>query len=264
MQGGSGGDTLLADSFVKSIKKGIDWDEGLKAMLKDAEVVSPDWGLMGRGGIEARNRLGFIPSNRNGSGDAPWGPAVTPGRSVSRLLEYAYNDFSIALVAAGLGKRDLFDKYLEKSKDWKNVWRDDLESDGFKGFLQPRFENGSFDYQDPRRCSPAYQFGTCYLKLEQDTAFYEASAWQYSFWNPAQMSDVVELMGGDEVYLDRHDHLWDQMYGDIGDEPGFLPAYASNYAVGGYRRTVDRVLNTYRTFFNTSLNGLPGNDDSGK
>jgi len=215
VQGGSNGDTLLADSYVKGIRKGINWEKGLEAMLKDSEVIPHDWGLVGRGGIEIRNELGYLPSNRNGSGDSPAGANVTPGRSVSRLQEYSYNDFGIALVAAGLGKKDLYEKYMEKSKDWENVWNDDLESDGFKGFLQPKFENGSWDYQDPRRCSPAYQFGTCYLKIEDDTAFYEASAWQYSFYSPGHMSQSVQKMGGDETYLERLDHLWEKEYGDV-------------------------------------------------
>lgn len=70
---------------------------------------------------------------------------------------------------------------------------------------------------------------------------------------------MVKLMGEDETYLDRLDHLWNENYGDIGDEVGFLPSFQYNYAEKGYSRTVDRTLDIYRTYFNGSLNGIPGN-----
>lgn len=136
-------------------------------------------------------------------------------RGASRLaLQYAFNDFGIALVAKGLGQSDVYSEvssrpcpkhrltnisthletphlpspisplpspqqYVNKSGDWKNLWNPDLVSEGYKGFIQPRLTNGSFAFQDPRKCSPAYQFGTCYL-FPDSGEFYEASAWQYS------------------------------------------------------------------------------------
>ena len=62
-QGGSNADSMLADSYVKGIRDAhIDWAEVLEAMRKNAEVSPPDWGLEGRGCIEARKRLGYIVS----------------------------------------------------------------------------------------------------------------------------------------------------------------------------------------------------------
>jgi hypothetical protein len=63
-QGGSNADSLLADSFIKGIKAGIDWEEGFKAMVKDATVMG-DFEVEGRGSINSRERLGFVPVGDN-------------------------------------------------------------------------------------------------------------------------------------------------------------------------------------------------------
>ena len=59
-QGGSNADSLLSDSFVKGISAGIDWETGYKAVVNDA-TKEGDFSVQGRGGIAARQRLGYIP-----------------------------------------------------------------------------------------------------------------------------------------------------------------------------------------------------------
>jgi len=76
------------------------------------------------------------------------------------------------------------------------------------------------------------------------------------------MAKLVVLMGGPETYVERMDAFFDLGYHDIGDEPGFLPCFLYNYA-GRPDKTVDRVLKVLHESYNTSINGLPGNDDSG-
>ncbi|KAJ1024144.1 hypothetical protein NDA16_002983 [Ustilago loliicola] len=95
-QGGSNAEMLLSDSYVKGIlnQNTAFWKEALQAMLKDATVEPPSWGLVGRGGIAARAKLGYVPRGDWGS---PPAEGSTPGRTASRTIEYAYNDFSIAL-----------------------------------------------------------------------------------------------------------------------------------------------------------------------
>ncbi len=152
-QGGSNAEMMLSDSYVKGIL-GDDvqfWQDALQAMLKDAQVEPASWGLVGRGGIAARAKLGYVPRGEWGS---PSATGATPGRTASRTIEYAYNDFSIALVSAGLKRRDLYDTYTRLSNDTFNLWNTSIVSDGFSGFLQAREEDGTWAYQDPRRCSP--------------------------------------------------------------------------------------------------------------
>ncbi|GAC94247.1 glycosyl hydrolase [Pseudozyma hubeiensis SY62] len=261
-QGGSNAEMLLSDSFVKGILRGDRgfWEDALEGMLKDAQIEPPSWGLVGRGGIEARRALGYVPRGEWGS---PEKPGATPGRTASRTIEYAYNDFSIALVSAGLSHPTLYTSYRVLSNDTFNLWNTSIASDNFTGFLQARNEDGSWAYQDPRRCSPALEPFGCFLDRGEGHDFYEASSWQYSFFAPHDMAQVVELMGGSKRFVERYKHMWSMGYADIGDEPGFLAAYSANFAVGGYRHTVDLVVKLMREKFSTSKAGLPGNDDVG-
>jgi putative alpha-1,2-mannosidase len=84
-------------------------------------------------------------------------------------VEYAYNDFVIALLAREFGHTEDFAKYLGRSGNWRNMFKEDQRSvvngtdTGFVGFLQPRYMNGSWGYQDPIFCSPLLDFTGCYL-----------------------------------------------------------------------------------------------------
>jgi predicted alpha-1,2-mannosidase len=253
-QGGSNADSVLSDSFVKGITAGINWEDGLNATITDATVVPPNWAVEGRGGLENRKKLGYVPVDDET-------PNGTPGRSASRTLEYAFNDFSIALIAAGLNKSDVVEEYVKASADWYNLWNPATTSAGYSGFIQPRYKNGSWMDVDPRRCSPVLDPLGCFLQ-PYSSEFYEASSWEYSFFVPHDMAKVIQLMGGPRTFVKRLETFFDQRFHDIGDEPGFLPCFLYNYA-GRPDMTVDRVLKVMEANFTATLGGLPGNDDSG-
>jgi putative alpha-1,2-mannosidase len=186
-QGGSNADSLLSDSFSKGITVGIDWETGYEAMVKDA-TVEGDFTVEGRGGIAARAAVGYVPVGDTSDNPPNEGPntrytsfspslvGIFPSndffRSASRLLEYAYNDFGIGLVAKGLGKTDDVAHYFNKSGDWFNLWNPNASNTGFSGFIQPRNANGSFFF-DPRydlnnvfrpdHCSPVFGHTDCFL-----------------------------------------------------------------------------------------------------
>ncbi|EST07345.1 Glycosyl hydrolase family 92 [Kalmanozyma brasiliensis GHG001] len=260
-QGGSNAEMMLSDSYVKGILANDTafWEDALQAMLKDAQDEPVSWGQVGRGGIAARAKLGYVPTGPSG-GALVLGSV--PGRSASRTVEYAFNDFSIALVAAGLRRRELYDTYRRLTDDTFNLWNPDIVSDGFSGFLQPRDENGTWVYQDPKRCSSALEPLSCFLNIGGGE-FYEASAWQYSYFAPQDAAKLVELMGGHKRFVQRYDHMWKNEYADIGNEPAFLALYSANFAIGGYSHTVDQVVSIIRSKFDTTKTGLPGNDDIG-
>ncbi|KAA1467436.1 alpha-1,2-mannosidase, putative subfamily [Dentipellis sp. KUC8613] len=257
-QGGSNADSLLADSYVKGIRAGIDWQTGYEAMVKDATVEPPNWGLEGRGGIASRKQLHYVPQNDTTD---PMPVGAYQGRSASRTLEYSYNDFSIALVAQGLGHKEDYNTYVNASGDWVNLWDPTVNNTGYSGFIQPRLADGSFVSVDPRHCSPVLGHTDCFL-TPTGGEFYEASSWEYSFYVPQDMAKLVGLMGGADTFVKRLDAGWDNLFIDIGDEPAFLLAFLYNYG-GAPSHTVDRVLTILAQNYSTTVGGLPGNDDSG-
>lgn len=111
-QGGSNADNIIADAYVKNLTR-IDWDLAYEAVKTDAEYEPFDWGVEGRGGLQSWKRLGYIPVlDYDYLG---FGPDY---HSISRSLEYAYNDFSVATLAKGLGNFADYEKYLGRSGNW--------------------------------------------------------------------------------------------------------------------------------------------------
>ena len=138
-QGGSNADIVLADAMIKSLGGGIDWDLAYEAVLSDAEVELTMWDHSGRGGLESWKTLNFVPIHDKDT--AGYGMKT---RSVSRTVEFAYNDFCIAKMAEMMDKMDDAEKYFERAGNWRNLFKGDQNSSingidtGFVGFLQPR------------------------------------------------------------------------------------------------------------------------------
>ncbi|KAM0816939.1 putative Secreted glycosidase [Seiridium cardinale] len=263
-QGGSNADVVLADAFAKNLTDGIDWNLAYEAVLKDAEIEPRDWTSVGRGNTEAWKEYGYIPHDdidRNGTGPM--------SRSISRTVEYAYDDFSIALMARGLGHTTDEEKYLERSRNWKNLYNPEqvdryVQKDGtvvdspFQGFLQPRLTNGSFIRQNTRLCSPIYEQHVCYFDTRYDT--YEGNPWLYTFYVPQDMASLVGTLGGKEAFVQRLEYFHSSGIIYMGNEQSFLPTYQFHY--GGRPALSSYWVHQYiPSQFNSSINGIPGNDD---
>ncbi|ETS74432.1 hypothetical protein PFICI_14298 [Pestalotiopsis fici W106-1] len=263
-QGGSNADVVLADAFAKNLTDGVDWNLAYEAVIKDAEIEPRDWTSLGRGNIEAWRKYGYIPKDdvdTNGTGPNT--------RSVSRTVEYAYDDFSIALMARGLGNPTDEKKYLHRSKNWKNLYNPAMEDryqakDGtvvespFQGFLQPRLMNGSFLAQDARLCSPIHEQHVCYFDTRYAT--YEGSPWLYTFYVPQDMASLIETLGGREPFIQRLEYFHSSGIIYMGNEQSFLPTFQFHY--GGRPGLSSYWVHQYiPSQFNSSVNGIPGNDD---
>jgi putative alpha-1,2-mannosidase len=181
-QGGSNADVVLVDAFIKGLTDGIDWDTGYEAVVKDAEVEPFFWSVEGRGGLDSWKSLGYIPTQ-----DFDYKGFGTMTRSVSRTLEYAYNDFCIAQMASKLGKTDDMEKYTESSGNWENLFNknqtsffNDGSDTGYVGFFQGRYQNGTWHNQDPLWCSTIdnYSGKSCSLQNTGQETF-ESSLWEY-------------------------------------------------------------------------------------
>jgi predicted alpha-1,2-mannosidase len=225
-QGGSDADNVLVDAYVKNLT-GIDWDLAYEAIVNDAENEPLEWSVEGRGGLASWKSLNYIPYldfDAVGFG--------TNSRSISRTLEYSYNDFNLATLAKGMGK-DTYTKYLARSTNWQNLFKSDQTSSingvntNFTGFFQPKYQNGTWGYQDPIACSPLADF--CSLTSNPSETF-ESSAWEYMFFVPHDVGRIIELLGRKETFLKRLDFFHTSGLSDIGNEPVFLTVYMPHYA----------------------------------
>ncbi|KAI5918616.1 family 92 glycoside hydrolase [Camillea tinctor] len=257
-QGGSNADNVLADAYVKGVRGAVNWEDGFSAMVTDAETVpennddprdTSSSTKEGRGALPDWIDLGYITTKY--------------GRSVSRAIEYAGNDFGLYQVAKGLGKDDEASKYLNRSRNWRNQWNPDLSTHGFTGFLGPRDENGSWVDQDPLDC------GGCYWGDD----YYEALPIEYSFNAHHDMDTLIAYCGGTEQFVARLELMFEGGVSDSnsqfnhtlfnpGNEPSFTTPYLFNFA-GRQDLTVRHTRYTANSYYAPTPGGLPGNSDAG-
>ncbi|KAH7056959.1 glycoside hydrolase family 92 protein [Macrophomina phaseolina] len=264
-QGGSNADVILADVYLKGVRDGINWEDGYAAVVKDAEVEPYDWCCQGRGGLDSWKSLGYIPVE-----DFDYKGFGTMTRSVSRTLEYSYNDFTISELAGRIGNLEAdVEKYQERSGNWQNLFKVNQTSflngtdTGFVGFFQPRYLNGTWGFQDPLRCSNIDPFPNSVCSL-QNTAgeTFESSIWEYSYYVPHDQAALITAFGGPAEFVRRLEYLHDRNITYIGNEPSFLTVFQYHYA-GRPALSARRSHYYIPGFFGTTFDGLPGNDDSG-
>lgn len=266
-QGGSNAEIVIADALARGLD--IDYDLALEAMIKDAEVAPDDDEAEGRGGLADYNTLGYI----------PYGTA----RAGNRTLEYSFDDWAIAQVAKYLRtaenkKHDskhyytIYNKYLEQSERWKNLWRKDFVQDGAKGFIMPRSADGRWlddvpfghdkSIANTFRYTPEISYEGPWYCAWWDCFFYEASSWEYSLSVPHEIPALIELCGGREEFEKRLDTFFEHGYYNVANEPSFLTPMLYHW-IDKPGKSSARVLQIIGNNYNSSSTGIPGNDDSG-
>jgi len=269
-QGGSDGDMIVADAILKDLK-GIDYEKAWDAMIKDAEV--PPGGNQrkeGRGGLLDYKTLGYVSTDYERAGN--------------RTVEYAANDWAIALCALKMGKFSEYGKYYQCAGNWENLWKP-IESEGAKGFIMPRKASGEWDenYAEPlsnyNKEFPPVKVGTIknqelpdkYLDHSPFTPktkgtwpnfFYEGDSWTYSLYVPQDAERLIEKCGGRDAFIARLDTFFTKDYYAITNEPGFLTPCLYIYA-GRPDKTAGLVPRLLKKYYTEKPDGLPGNDDSG-
>ncbi len=238
-QGGSNAEFMITDAYLKGLR-GIDWPTALAAEIHDAEVPPADHFKEGRGGLDDWRTLGYV--SLEGS-----------DRPGSVHMEYAANDFEIALLAKGLGRTAESEKYLARSANWKNLWDSTFTAGGFQGFIRPRHRDGSW-------LAPFTTMDSCSWDGQ---TFYEGNSWTYSTFVPQDVASLIEKSGGPETFVARLDVFFAEPFRyDVGNEPGFLAPYLYNWA-GRPDKTAEHVRAIIARSFHAGPTGLPGNDDSG-
>ncbi|KAI3611728.1 glycoside hydrolase family 92 protein [Moniliophthora roreri] len=264
------GDPILAEFFVKlqahveDLK--VSSSDLYTALITDAESTPLNWNVQGRQ-ADVWIEKGYIPSDTTYRGGANT-------KQVSRSVEYALDDFTISQVAKLLNKTSDAQKYAKRATNFLNSWNPDVvapDAPSIVGFMQPKFANGTWNYTDPRHCSVNDPLkATCFLNAIRRDGFYESSPIvgqneeltlivQYV---PQDTAKLIELQGGPEKFVERLDWIFKHNYFDSTNEPSQQIPYMYHYA-NQPGRTAERVRQTISEAFNTSANGLPGNDDSG-
>ncbi len=228
--------SVIADAMAKGIT-GFDYEKAFEASKASAmrDVL----------GLEAYKKNGFISMDDE-------------HESVSKTLEYAYDDWCIAQMAKLLKKQEDYQYYMMRSQNWKNIF--DWET----GFMRPK-KNGGWDKPfDPR---------------EVNNNFTEGNSWQYSFFVPQDISGMIETYGGTEKFEAKLDEMFNaeskttgreqvDVTGLIGqyahgNEPSHHMAYLYNY-VGKPEKTKEKVHYILNEFYKNTPDGLIGNEDCGQ
>ena len=228
--------SVIADAVAKGIQ-GFDRELAFEAMKHSAELRQFGLGAyIDRGYIEMEDER----------------------ESVSKTLEYAYDDWCIAVVARALGHVDDYNRYLRRAQSYKNVF--DRET----GFVRARTNAGWVSQFDPR---------------EVNFNFTEANSWQYSFFVPQDIRGLIALMNGEVNFTTKLDQLFiaeskttGREQADItgligqyahGNEPSHHIAYLYDYAHQAWK-TQYRVRQIMDDFYRATPDGLIGNEDCGQ
>jgi predicted alpha-1,2-mannosidase len=228
--------SVIADAWLKGIR-GFDGEKAFQAMKHSAEQDNL--------GLKYYKTKGYIPADRE-------------GESVSKTLEYAYDDWCIAMMAKSLGKSDDYRNYMIRAQNYKNLF------DPITGFMRAKSNETWFTPFDP---------------AEVNFNYTEANAWQYSFYVPQDLSGLMRLMGGRDNFALKLDDLFaaaskttgrDQaditgLIGQYahGNEPSHHMAYLYDYA-GTPWKTQELVHRICADFYRNSPEGLIGNEDCGQ
>lgn len=227
---------VILDAYVKGLRD-FQTDRALMAMRHSARLD--------HFGLKAYRENGYIPSEAE-------------SESVSKTLEYAYDDWCIGHFAGMIGKKALADEFGERGQFYRNMF------DPSTGFMRAK-ENGRwFKPFDPASVTFNYT---------------EANAWQYSFFVPHDIPGLIGLHGGKERFLQKLTHLFaadetltgrnqldiSGMIGQYahGNEPSHHVAYLFNYA-GAPWRTQEIVRRILDSLYSPEPDGLCGNDDCGQ
>lgn len=234
--------SLIADAIIKG-NAPFDENKALDACVTTARHRNYD-------GLGYYIDMGYVPEDKNGS-------------SVSKTLEYAYDDWCIAQIAKKLGKQDIYDEFIKRSQYYRNVY------DAASGYMRPRLSDGTFRASfDP-------------LKTDNQ-GFIEGNAWNYSLYVPQYPADMIALRGNkksfsrhldslftmhlpDEFFAETEDITRDGIIGNYvhGNEPSHHVAYLYNWT-GEPWKTQERVRMILKKMYHPTPDGLGGNDDCGQ
>lgn len=230
------GVSVIADAMMKGIK-GFDYEKAYEAAKNSA--------MKDIFGLDAYKRQNYISIDDE-------------HESVSKTVEYAYDDWCIAQMANLLGKQADYQYFMKRSQNWKNMYNPE------NGFFQPRKNGSWFTPFDPREVNNNYT---------------EGNSWHYSFYVPQNIDELISFHGGKKNFENFIDALFNapeettgRKQVDItgligqyaqGNEPSHHMAYLYNY-VGKPEKTDEKIKFILDHFYKNTPDGLIGNEDCGQ
>ena len=234
---------VIVDAVLKGVVPADQAQRALDACVTTAHQQRYD-------GIGYYEQMGYVPEDKSGA-------------SVSKTLEYAYDDWCIAQLAKKLGKSDIAAEFSKRAQNWQNVY------DARIGFMRPRLADGSF--------RPRFD-----VLSTNDQGFIEGNAWNYSLYVPQDPAALIAKMGGEKKFIPHLDslftmHLPDEFFAETeditrdgiignyvhGNEPAHHVAYLYNWTSQAYK-TQARVRMILPKMYRPTPDGLGGNDDCGQ
>lgn len=227
---------VIADAYIKGIRD-YDADLALEAMVSTATTDEL--------GKSYYQKMGYIPTEKE-------------HESVSKTLEYAYDDWTIAQMAKALNEEAIYKEFIQRAQFYKNIF--DPQSHLMRG-------------------KTSHRWWTPFYPEEVNFNYTEANAWQYSFYVPQDISGLIELHGGIDSIDKKLDQLFtvsSQTYGrdlkDIsgligqyahGNEPSHHMAFLYNYLGKPWKsqRLARQIL---QELYHNAADGLSGNEDCGQ
>ncbi|NDV66291.1 GH92 family glycosyl hydrolase [Bacteroides sp. 224] len=231
--------------LADAIAKGVcrNTPEALDAMVNTATVPYYE-------GVADYMKLGYIPLDKSGT-------------AASSTLEYAYDDWTIYQTALNAGNKSVAETFRKRALNYRNIY------DSTIGFARPRYSDGSFK----KEFDVLQTYGE---------GFIEGNSWNFSFHVPHDVLGMIDLMGGEDVFVQRLDelfsmHLPEKYYEhneDItdecllggyvhGNEPSHHVPYLYAWTSQSWKTQywLREILNK---MYRNDINGLGGNDDCGQ
>jgi predicted alpha-1,2-mannosidase len=234
---------VIVDAYLKGVK-GFDRDRAYDAIRTTA--MNPNYD-----NVATYAKLGWVPFDKE-------------NESVSKTLEYAYDDYCILQMAKALGKREDASYFNKRASSYKNLF------DPSVGLMRGKDSQGN--WHTP--FNPHF-----YDETAGVNDFTEGTSWQYSWYVPHDVPGLMALMGGREQFARKLDELFtfkeaDQSKGvsDIqgrigeywhGNEPSHHVIYFYSYA-GQPWKAAERLHEVITTQYGNKPNSLSGNDDCGQ
>ncbi|MCT4672019.1 MAG: GH92 family glycosyl hydrolase [Prolixibacteraceae bacterium] len=231
---------VIVDAYFKGVK-GVDWELAYQACVQSA--THPEYDAV----LEYETK-GYVPYD-------------TENESVSKTLEYAYDDYCIARFAKALGKEEDYQRFSKRAMAYKNLFDKNI------GWMRPKDSKGKWmpDF-DP-------QF------FKHLGAFTEGTTWQYTWTVPHDVQGLIDLYGGNKKFTKQLDAVFsspegkdylgvDDIHGRIGhywhgNEPSHHISHLYSYA-GEPWKTQALTRRIIATQYGNKPGSLCGNDDCGQ